>query len=82
MLILIIAFVYKRESVLVSTFINDELATLARATRVVIRFIFVLGPSALGMGESYLWGTPVEPLKATLYDHLGIFVYSIYFIFI
>ena len=26
-----------------------------RATRVVIHYIFVLGPSALGMGESYLW---------------------------
>ena len=25
-----------------------------RATRVVIHYIFVLGPSALGMGESYL----------------------------
>ena len=26
-----------------------------RATRVVIHSIFVLGPSALGMGEIYLW---------------------------
>ena len=30
-----------------------ERATLARATRVVNVSIFVLGPSALGMGESY-----------------------------
>ena len=29
-------------------------ATLARATRVVIHSIFLLGPSALGMVESYL----------------------------
>ena len=34
-----------------SSFNNkDERATLARATRVVIYSIFVLGPSALGMG--------------------------------
>ena len=26
--------------------------------------------------------TPVEPLKATLYDHFGISVYFVYFIFI
>ena len=32
----------------------NERATLARVTRVVIYSIFVLGPSALGMGESYL----------------------------
>ena len=29
--------------------------TLARATQVVIHSIFVLGPLALGKGESYLW---------------------------
>ena len=33
----------------------DTSATLARATRVVIHSIFILGPSALGMEESYLW---------------------------
>ena len=31
----------------------NERASLARATRVVIHFIFALGPSSLGMGESY-----------------------------
>ena len=31
-----------------------ERATLARAPRIVIHSIFVLGPSALGMGKSYL----------------------------
>ena len=34
-------------------FTLDEGASLARATRVVVHFIFALGPSALGMGESY-----------------------------
>ena len=125
-----------------------------RARRVVIHSIFVpifvLGPSALGMGESYLWQlkfkeltlqqklfiicyqrlyvqryitpveplkprfytilrfvyflvvnnnkylsyvvdsnlesanpiTPVEPLKASLHDYIGISVYFVYFIFI
>ena len=33
--------------------IVNERATLAGATLVVIHSIFVLGPSALGMGENY-----------------------------
>ena len=33
--------------------ILNERASLARVTQVVIYFIFALGPSALGMGESY-----------------------------
>ena len=33
----------------------NERATLARTSRVVIHSIFVLGPSALGKSESYLW---------------------------
>ena len=36
-----------------SHFIRNEPASLARAMRVVMHFIFALGPSALGMGESY-----------------------------
>ena len=39
---------------LLKYFILYERATLARATRIVIHSIFVLGPSALGMGKSYL----------------------------
>ena len=36
------------------SFVKNERATLARATRVVIHSIFVLRPSALGKWESYL----------------------------
>ena len=35
-------------------FLTIRAPKLARGTRVVIHSIFVLGPSALGMGESYL----------------------------
>ena len=46
---------YLRRNLSIKTdFIDNEYATLACASRVVIHSIFVLGPSALGMGESYL----------------------------
>ena len=50
--------------------IKDERATLARATRVDIDSILVLGPSALGKGENYLWEWKFKEL--TLHKNLTI----------
>ena len=49
-----------------------ERATLARAKRVDIHSILVLGPSALGKGENYLWEWKFRELTLRKFENLTI----------